>query len=207
MNNSPIIDSIKKNKNLLSITEISDNKYLIKRKKWSEVILYIIEWRHIKIDLITNLSEIDFLLIPSKEWESEHEAMELLSEKTYSYWVLRDIHNYIEKNLFNEKMFDEESEFIIKNITKHTKVDSIIRISQNEYKLTKINWDIKIILSIYDYDFSRSLIERNYDPKRNIDYIRSRHPYAKISKDAEELSKSINVPICMWRDILWKLNV
>jgi hypothetical protein len=36
-------------------------------------------------------------------------------------------------------MFDEESEFIIKNITKHTKVDSIIRISQNEYKLTKIN--------------------------------------------------------------------
>ena len=106
----------------------------------------------------------------------------------------------------NSLQVDKEYEFVYRNLNQHNKVESIERLDNKRIKIRRIVLKDVIAVMNNDYELGAESV-RSYKARFNdFKVMISTNPNARISTEARTVANSLDIEICVWRDLLGKLN-
>lgn len=191
------------------IISVKQNLLKIKRKKGIEFSAFTMSLLEIDFETIKEICEahpeLDFIVNIKKQYNLCGKALIYLSNKNISFGGLGDFMRFCNQE-DNQKIEDKDFSFVARALRQHLKVDHIQRIDNRRINITRLGLSDVIAIMINDYDITTESVRAAKDLFKVFRVVIKTNPNGKITEEALEVGRSLNIDVCNFGDFLGKLN-
>ncbi|HEX9929730.1 MAG TPA: hypothetical protein VGB02_14450 [Pyrinomonadaceae bacterium] len=195
--------------NIDSIIIENRNYVRISRKEGTSFLTFTMSLEYINHEVLTEIidsnDEIDFIVNIKKEYRLSEKSFDILYSNQISFGGVGDFMRFANQwdNIFYT---DQEFQFVSRALEQHDKVTSIKRLDNKRIQIERDSLEDVIIVMNNDYDLNIESVRSLKSKFADFKVMVSTNPSARVTSDAYEIAKTMDVDLCTWRDFLAKLN-
>ena len=204
-----LIEKLKDNHNIESTELINENVLKINKKQGLELKVKKSDLQTFTVDDVRKiLSEydVDFILHTFKEPFVDGDVYEYLNNEQKTLGGFGDLMRVADKDI-NWPYFPPDVNFIMRGLNQHTKVSNVRRLDAKRYEISRVGLEKVIIIALNDYDLGVEAIRTAIDEFGEFHAVLKSNPNGRISSEAIEIAKSLNLKIFKWGELLGMLNL
>lgn len=195
--------------NINTIKQIEINFSEIIRKEGLPFNVFTISLDSIELSLVKKItdkySNLEIIVNIKKEYKINADALTFLHSKNISFGGLGDLSRFAGQK-DNAITIDKEYDYISRGLRQHRKVKSFERLDNKRLLIHRYLLKDVTAIFINDYEVSIESVRSSIDVYQNFQIIVKTNPNGRITNEANNLAKSLNIEICSWGDFLGKLN-
>lgn len=195
--------------NINTIKQIEINFSEIIRKEGVSFNVFTISLDSIELSIVKEItdkySNLDIIVNIKKEYKINADALTFLHSKNISFGGFGDLQRYAGQK-DNAITIDKEYDYISRGLRQHRQVKSFERLDNKRLLIHRYLLKDVTAMFINDYEVSIESVRSSIDMYQNFQIIVKTNPNGRITNEANNLAKSLNIEICNWGDFLGKLN-
>jgi len=204
-----IKDKLSTFQSIVNIETKKDNLLLLTRKEGIPLLVFTTSVENVDYAeitaIVTNEPNVNFIVNIKKEYKINGNTMNFLNSKKVSFGGMGDLMRYC--NQKNNSLYeDKEYSFVRRGLEQHDKVSSLERLDNKRIQIERYSMQSFIAVMDNDYDLNAESVRSYKSRFGDFKVILSNNPNARITTDAYEVAKSINVDICTWGQFLGRIN-
>ena len=195
--------------NIDKINQINNNFSEVIRKEGLVFNVFSISLENVELsqvkEIVDNYSNLNIMVNIKKEYKISADALSLLHSKNISFGGLGDLARFSNQK-DNSITIDKEYDYISRGLRQHRQVASFERLDNRRVLIKRHSLKDITALFINDYEVSIESVRTSLDIYDKFQIIVKTNPNGRITTEANNLAKSLDLEICTWGDFLGKLN-
>jgi len=202
-------DKVNNHEDVQSITIVSSNLLSITTKQSRKPLLIatlsVDPVERQDLVRVHSRNDIEFMMNAPKGAVYKCEALSYAEENSFGLGGLGDLYSAIGRNLFRGYL-PKEMSFILRGLRQHTKVQSVLRITDRLYKVNRHILGPVIVLALNEYDLTAEAVRTGIERHGQCDIILASNPNCRPSTESIDAARSAGCRVLKWGELLGALN-
>ncbi len=202
-------NSLSKLEKVVNVKLIGENIIQIRRKDAPSFLVFTLSKEKIDKEYIrqiaTSNNNINFIVNIKKEYLISGDCLRYLNSKNISFGGVGDLMRFSNQE-DNTLFVDKEFAFVQRGLKQHRAIKNIVQLDNKRIKIERYALKNVIAVMNNDYDFTANSVRTFKERFNQFQVMIVTNPNARVTSDAYNVAKLMNISICKWGDFLGKLN-